>query len=218
MSIDIELHKPATLEDAMALACAYKEIFNYLPSLRMAPLRLPFLRMHLHICHPSAHEATILPFLMTWHGSETGKDPNAPALVVHSHLSYHLHVRPTSRSSSSSSREHLQPPSSIDAAAPSPWLALVVARGRRLLWLGRRRRPWPALAVERIQRGRSTDPRDTHLERWTSGAAGVRPGRSRDYGRPHGADCGGAMRIRGERKRGGRGGDDGMRKRRRRKE
>jgi hypothetical protein len=67
--------------------------------------------MHLHICHPSTHEATDLPFLTMWHGSETRKDPNAPALAVHSYLSYHLHVGPTSRSSSTSGREHLQPPS-----------------------------------------------------------------------------------------------------------
>jgi hypothetical protein len=108
----------APLSPRLACACEWGKgspykfgIFNYLPSLQMAPLRLPFLRMHLHICHPSTHEATDLPFLMTWHGSETGKDPNAPALAVHSHLSYHLHVGPTGRSSSTSGREHLQTPS-----------------------------------------------------------------------------------------------------------
>jgi hypothetical protein len=61
-----------------------------------------------------------LPFLMTWHGSETGKDPNAPALAVHSHLSYHLHVGPTGRSSSTSKRKSqsmsaMDVPSSMDA-------------------------------------------------------------------------------------------------------
>ena len=63
-------------------------VFNYLPSLQMAPLQKPSLFWLLHFYHFSSRGANYLPFSLMWHakssrqyGLSMRKDYDAPSLT-----------------------------------------------------------------------------------------------------------------------------------------